>query len=283
MPPLNARVLALTLCSTVTLLVGCQSGPRQAESFVAEYRQGDYQQAYDEAVSKYNNAGGLERDRAALMAGLSAHALNRDDEAQRWLNPLLTNQDQEVAGTAGWTLGVMSAERGDQANAARLASEAAGKLEGDDAARASMVAGDALARQRRSAEARAQYQRGLSVANSPATKTLIQSRIQSLGAGTTPAVASTDAPAPKAAWRPGTFIISLGAFSTRASADKLVASAQSATARSGQPAPRVVATTDRKSGRELFGVQIGDYPSRAAAQTALRQMGLQGTVMAAAR
>lgn len=275
--------LLVALCFGLPALSGCQQGPKQPETFVKEYRTGDYQKAYDEAVERTKTASGTERDRAALMAGLSSHALKRPDEAQRWLTPLTDHADAEIAGTAGWTLGVIAAERGDQTRAASLASDAAGKLQGDDAARSAMVAGDAYARLKRNPEARAQYERGLAAATGDSTKVIIQSRLNSLGVATSTGPGPTDAPAPKPTAKPGTYVISLGAFANRGSAEKLVVSSRTATLKAGQPAPMLVTTTERKSGQPLFGVQVGEYPSRAAAQAALTRIGLKGSVLAAVR
>jgi len=275
--------LLAALCLGLAALSGCQNRPKQPEKFVQEYRTGAYQKSYNEAIERHNTAAGTERDRAALVAGLSSHALKRPDEAQRWLTPLTDNADAEISGTAGWTLGVIAAERGDQTRAASLASDAAGKLQGDDAARSAMVAGDAYARMKRNTDARTQYERGLAAATGDSTKVIIQSRLNSLGVGPAPGPRPNDAPVPRPTARPGTYVISLGAFANRSAAERLVISSRGAALKAGQPAPMLVTTTDRKSGQPLFGVQVGEYPSRTAAQAALTRIGLKGSVLAAVR
>lgn len=291
--PRNAAILICTI-ATASLLSGCKSSPPPAESepFISEYRTGSYEEAYRDAEAKYNSSeAGLAKDRAALMAGLSAYALRRPEKAQTWLDPLVANPDPEVAGTAGWTMGMIAADRGNYVRSAALASAAAAKLKADDAAKARLLAGEAYARLGRTDQAREQYAAGLEVVQSPPIKAALDERLAGRGpAATTGVVLGTPAgglrPQPKTPVSPaqvGQYVIQMGAFSVRSKAEQALGPATAAASKAGQPAPRIVATSDPKTGAALYAVQVGSFSDRAGAEAALLRMGVAGTVMMAHR
>ncbi|MFN0011358.1 MAG: SPOR domain-containing protein [Phycisphaerales bacterium] len=289
-----ARSLGTALLLTgVCTLWACNKQADTNEPFIAEYRSGDYGQAYREAEAQAQNSEGEAKDRASLMAGLAAYADRRPDTAERWLTPLAANANPEISGTAGWTLGLIALDRGSNAKAASLLPPAAEKLRGDDAAKANIAAGDAFSRLGRAPQAREAYQAAVNAATIESTRGDARQRLTNAGTGSaTPTgqvVGSSLAPPlpqPVVVSRGFTgnaYIIQLAAVGDPGKAASLANSAAPAAQKAGQPRPIVAATTDRKSGRTLYGVQIGPFPSRPAAEAALRQTGLAGTVMAAAR
>jgi cell division septation protein DedD len=273
---------ALALLLAVLPLAGCKSKPTaESEPFIASYRSGMYDKAYQQAEARAGSSSGLAHDRAALMAGLSAYALRRPDQAERWLNPLLENQDKEVSGVSGWTLAMIAADKGSHTRAASLATAAADKLEGDDAARAHVVAAEALSRTGRAADAKEQYGLALQDARDAGLQASIQSKMAggagSIATPTGKSFAAPVAPTPHA----GKFVIQLGAFAERAKAEQAARQSRTATTRAGQPPAQVVTATDPKTGSALYAVQVGPFPDRPTAEMILRRLAIQGTVMMA--
>ena len=293
----NAAAAATAAC--LALLLGCNQQARTDEAFIGEYRSGDYGQAYRDAEAKAQSSEGEAKDRASLMAGLAAYAERKPETAERWLTPLTTNANTEIAGTAEWTLGLIALDRGNNVRAANLLPSAAGKLKGDDAAKANVAAGDASSRLGRTSEARERYQAAVDGATMESTRAEARQRLALAASGKaptltagTPVIGSNLAPATKPGGAPVTvnpgftgngFVVQLAAVSDAGKAAGLAASAAPAATKAGQPKPVVTTTTDRKTGRTLYGVQIGPYASRPAAEAGLKATGLSGTVMAIAR
>jgi tetratricopeptide (TPR) repeat protein len=251
-----------------------------AEPMVAAYRAGNYTKALAEAEKAVSGAEGKPRERAALMAGLSNYALRRPESAAGWLTPLENSTDAEIAGRAAWTLGLIAADRGNHSKASTLLTSAAAKLSGDEAGQAGLAAADSLARLGRTGEARSQLAAALQTTEDPALKTLIQARIAQFG-GPSASHQSPGAPLLSASVPPGTkYIIQLGAFSDKTSADRLAATNSARTAAAGQGTPRVVMRQEKSTGRRVYAVRVGVFNDRPTAESALARMGIGGTVMA---
>ncbi|MGQ0627027.1 MAG: SPOR domain-containing protein [Phycisphaerales bacterium] len=262
------------------MLIGCSGGGGSGSGgsapkgdSVAAYRAGDYAGALAAAEAEAQGTTGAARERAALMAGLSNYALKRADEATTWLLPLIESEDPKIAGTAAWTLGSIAYDKGNYPKAITLLATAKPKLKGDDAAKALALEGDCHARLNKPAEARAAYAEAAALATDESLRASLTSRAGGVipvplggGPSTIP---------------PGTrYVIQLGAFGNRASAEKLAANSSAAVVRAGQGRPRVVQRSDRATGQGVFAVRVGDYGSRQAAEAVLGQLGVQGTVMA---
>lgn len=238
-----ARLAPLWLLVTFGLPCGCQSGAKgeggptapasrsSSGSAASDYEAGLYASAYTKAMKEAGASSGARHERAALIAGMSAHALNRNDDAERWVAPLTKSQDREVAGRATATLGLIEQERGRHARAAQLLNEAAGMLSGDEAVRARAAADHSM-------------------------------RGQQSGATTTSAT-------PTARGSLGPFTLQLGAFSNRGNADSMARSAKDTSRRAGLGEPQVSTDVDSK-GRALWVVRVGAFPSRAAAMRGQR-------------
>ncbi len=231
------------LAGMSTLGAGCRGGGAQGESgprlhdprpsdgsAAGDYEAGLYASAYTKATKEAGATSGARHERAALIAGMSAHALDRNADAEHWLGPLTMSKDKEIAGRASATLGLIEQERGRHARAAQLLNEAADKLSGDEAYRA------------RSAAA-------------------MSSRAME-GGGSGGRIAGP-------AGTLGPFTLQLGAFSSRANADKMASTSSASARRAGLGEPQVSVDQDSK-GRSLWVVRVGSFPSRAAAMRGQR-------------
>ncbi|MBC7834244.1 MAG: SPOR domain-containing protein [Phycisphaerales bacterium] len=262
------RVFAYAACSAVVAagLPGCANKADGPDGYVALYDQGNYAEAHDLATEHMNDASGPEKERAALISGLAAHALGKIAEAERALRPLTSSQDAAIAGRAGATLGLIASQRGDHQRAGDLLSAASKRMSGDEAAQASLNAGDAYAKANQLDKARAQYSVGATLADDPQLKAALDERIASAsGAG---AAAGSGGGASV----PGPFAVQLGVFTKRANADAEAVRAGRAAASAGLPGSRVVQRSGR-AGRTEFVVLVGGFPSKQAATQAKSSLG----------
>jgi len=254
------------------LLVGCGSSQTTdtRSDYQSLYERREYRKAYDEAVAVAGGTTGLDRDRAALIAGLAAAALEppREADAERWLGPLVENQDTRVSGVASATLGMFAQRKSNHSKAVDLLTNSVNKLSGEDQARAAMFCGDSLVALGKGSDARAMYDRA---AGAPVRDRLLKQQIDARVAS-----AKNAGPTPDGS---GTFTLQLGAFGDfqRAMAEsaRLQPKAQAA----GLPNPRVVRSA--KDGKPLYVVRVGRYPTRAEGETARNKLGATGVVMAA--
>lgn len=260
----TCHVLALLI--VLLTQVGCQSSP--ASSGKADYSQafaqGRYAEAYEEASRVAGSPGASGKAQAALVAGLSAQALGRPDDADRWLRPLTVEPNREISGTAGAALGLIEQERARHPQASTLLLAAAEKLEGDESARAFMYAGDSLTKQGHLGDAKNAYQQATARAgNDRALKTMIADRQSG-------SMAIRQAATPG----PVKYSVQAGAFSSRNNA------ITQARALASRGAPRVVEITDSK-GRRLYAVRLGMFTSRQDAESLRAKIGATARVVAA--
>ncbi len=216
-------------------------------AYVDAYNRGSYAAAKTQALTAYSGATGAKREQAALIAGLSAQALEQNVEAKRYLRPLLPSQDSEIAGRAGAGLGLIARDEGDKSSAAKLLADAALKLKGDDSAKAAMFAGDAFTSLAKPADASAQY----SLAARAATSSTLKAQIQDRRAGKK-------------------FAVQAGAFATRANADKRLREVAPKSTAFGYGSPRIVSGTS--AGKPVFFVYIGEFGLRQDATEAMMKM-----------
>ncbi|MBL8763959.1 MAG: SPOR domain-containing protein [Phycisphaerae bacterium] len=239
-------------------VAGCEtSGSRAtvAGSDYAElYKQRRYEEAYRQAESAYNSSAGAKRNWAALTAGLSAHALQRNASAEGWLVPLLESDDSEVAGRAGATLGLIAQSRGQHEHASAMLIKASGQLSGNEAAQARKAAGDSLWTIGRQQEARTQWAMAGAAAKDSKVKAAAGERLGG-----------------------SEFAIQLGAFSDRGAAERSAAAARGPAERAGQGSPRIVEGQDSRN-RSMYFVQVGRFASRSTAKETLNRLGIQGII-----
>lgn len=252
--------LILVWTLAVLGLGGCASQPRSGGSgdYAALYSQGRYSDAYDSAVKVAGTPKGGS-PQAALIAGLSAQALNRNEDAARWLTPLVDHADPNVAGKSGAALGLIAKERGENSKAAMLLEKASSRLQDDDAARALMYAGDAKRSLRLETEAHALYLRARDKATRDvALKGAIAERLVGIGKGSAPSGS-------------GNWSVQAGVFSSAAKAQAMMRQVSS------KGPARLVTIT--KGGQRLYYVRVGRYATKAEADLAKRNLGSAGFVV----
>lgn len=248
----SGLVLRITLLLAIAGLTGCV-GAGDRSSYVEDYELGRYDKASMGAIRVVRHTGAQDRDIARLTAGLSAHALSRNDEATVWLRPLTTNADDEVAGQALATLGLIALEAGEDRTASRLLSRAAGKLTADDSARAAMFAGDAYVNLERFDAARLQHRLAHASAKDPALVREIASR---LGDG---------------------FTLQVGAFADRSNAERSRRRLAQNRSFAALGEPIVLQRTDNR-GMRLYLVQVGHFTTKRDAKAAQLRTGIGGIV-----
>src|SRR5690606_25551381 len=171
-PPLmrrrSPRLTFALLIGLVGVLGGCAAGasraPADSASYVSQFARGDYAEAKATALSQAQRSSGVERDRANLIAGLSAAQLGENAEATRLLSGLTNHADKEIAGRAIAGTGLVARNQGDKARGAALMADGANKLSGDTAAKAHLAAGDTYAELGAREQAIAEYTAGAAVA-----------------------------------------------------------------------------------------------------------------------
>lgn len=253
---------AFLLLAVVTLVSGCSSPKQQGNAdFVKAFEQHKYAEAYDSAAAAATKLKGQDRDRAALIAGQSAQAVNRNDDARMWLEPLLNNPDSAIAGRAGATLGLVALEQGENSKAAELLDAASRKLSGDEAARAAMYSGDALRNMNQGSRARESYVRAQAMVKTDADlRTHIGERLS----GTT----TIAAPAPGK----GRYSVQVGAFGSPSRAGE-------AAVKYGRFGATRVVQSPGASGQTFHKVRIGSFASRAEAETLKNKIGSEARVV----
>ena len=252
-----ARAVALALAAA-----GCSGAKHESpgappsvraarDGYMREYELGRYPSAYEQASQAAATDEGAARDQAALIAGLSAQALKRESDARRWLAPLTTNSDREIAGRASAGLGLLEQEKGNHARAAELLASAGSRLDGDDGARAAYHAGESMGAIGQANSARLQYEASLAKVTDPRLRTQIQRRLDKV--------------------KPGGFTVQLGAFSSRANAEKSVRSAAATAARLNLGQPTI---SERPGVRgTVYVVQVGRFATRDQAAQARTSFG----------
>ena len=251
---------ALVMACAV-FLGACASSPiPPPPSGAGAYQSGNYQEAYRLSASEYSRTEGVRRDRAALTAGLSAHAMGHSALAESWLRPLERHPDPAISGRAAATLGLIAQERGDHEQAAALLSRAARQLEGDASARANFQAAESYAALGRVDSARLHYR--LARGGTPAqdqVRTLSNERLELSG-----------------------YTLQAGAFANQANARELANRLSTRAQALGYGEPRIVQRTPA-DGRVLYLVHIGSFATERDAQTARIRMGGDAVVAPAAR
>jgi len=291
---LSPRFLATLLCLFFAAagLTGCKTtGEKLAEeTYTQAYTAKRYDQALKLAEAKSRDTEALagDRERASLVAGLSAYALGKQTVASSYMRPLTASSDKQVAGRANWTLGQIEAERGNHVEASKYLTKAGEELDTDDSARAYLLAGDCYSRLKMQPQAKELYEKAGMRAVDPAVKSTVDARlagqappaISKPGTGGVPITSapSTTRPATGKATPGGPFTVQLGAFEKIESAQTLAKQSISTATKINAPAPIVVPTTTA-DGRTLYAVRIGEYQTREAAQTVLTRLGSKGAVI----
>ena len=262
--PANNRLLLwlpLTLVLAGLPLAGCKT-QKPEMTYLQAYDQKLYAQALTKATPIAQAANAPDRETAALVAGMSAHALGQPQQARQFLTPLKNSPNNEIAGKARTTLGLVAQSQGQNQEASLLLKSGSDKLDGNDAARAKLHAGSSMEKIGLGELARQQYKAGVSEADDPKLKSLLSERT-----------------------KPVRVYVQTGAYASRASADAQAKLITRAAIRAGQPTPLVVVTTSA-SGGTLYSVQIGPYKDAESAKTGvamLQRAGVKGATITSRR
>ena len=247
------RIGLLALATLALGLQGCAGSSGSRASYVQDHNNKRYLSASNGAIHAVRYPGDENREIARLTAGLSAHAMGRNDEAIVWLRPLAENRDDEIAGKAMATLGLIALEEGENRSAAKSLSRAAGKLTADDSAKAAMYAGDAYANLGSFEAARLQYRLAQSAARDRDVRREITAR---LGEG---------------------FMLQVGAFTNRMNAERARRVVEQNRMFDTLGEPIVLPRTDNR-GTTLYLVQVGRFTSKQDAKAAQLRTGIGGIV-----
>jgi cell division septation protein DedD len=281
------RPIAVLLLASGLLLGACTATPSRTASntpYVEAFAASRYSDAYDAAVEAAAQTRGHKQEEAALVAGLSAHALGRNAEAERWLAALEASTDLSISGKSSATLGLMAQERGEHQSASRLLSQAAKKLQGDEAARAAIYAGDSFHAIQKPSDAQAMYLLAQRRATQDSLRVMVSDRLAGnippartasltpSGSTTPPSTTLRPAPAGPSKQR---LTVQVGAY-TRSS------SAQAQARRlMDRYSVRVVPILSAQN-RQLFAVRVGEFSSRDAAEAVRRNLGGTAAVVSMA-
>lgn len=272
-----ARAVVCMLALALVLpMTGCSgSGQTGANSdYVKAFKSGRYSTSYELASKATARGSGAQREQAALIAGLSAHALNRDAEAVKFLTPLPKSADKKIAGDAGAALGLIAVEKSEYAKAAELLTAAGRNLEGDSAGRAFMYAGDAYKSMGKTTEARGMWSLAQTkVPDDSALRVLIGDRLNA-SAGRGPGLATQPGVQPQAGGGETRWSVQVGAFSSFTNAQKQLGRFKA------WGLPRVVEMN--KGGKQLFAVRVGIYTTRAEADRIKASIGKEATIVTTA-
>ncbi len=263
------RGMAWVILAGLAFLLGaCATGQgnKSGTDYVGAYKAGRYSQAYEGASRAATSLRGTDKQQASLIAGLSAQALDRNDDAVRWLKPLATSTDSALCGKSCAALGLISQERGQHQDAVDYLMRASTKLPGDEGARAMMYAGDSMKAMGDQASANRTWEAARErVQSDVQLRVMIGDRLAGIAPHT-----GTTGPGSGNALRG--WSVQVGAF-----ADAKKADAQ-ARQMSRHGATRVVLITGR-NGTRLYAVRIGRFVNRDDADQLRRRIGSGAVVV----
>ncbi|HVZ93925.1 MAG TPA: SPOR domain-containing protein [Phycisphaerales bacterium] len=250
-------VASLVVLGAAIFLGGCGTSSRSSAppESVGLYQSRQFEAAYSSGQNEMNSGRDFAaRQRGQLMAGLSAYELKRYPEAKSLLGSLTTSEDAKLAGQAAAGLGLAYIATDDYARAAEYLVDASRKLEGDEAARAAMFAGDCHALLGRIESAKSMYRAAQSSVSDSSLAAQIQKRLSLDG-----------------------FTVQVGAYSQKTNADRIMAGLKPRAKSLGLPEPKLVLEPDA-TGRTLYLVQLGRFKSLMEAQAAKNKLGREGVI-----
>lgn len=260
-------MVAATALMLPLLAAGCEATPtQQYTDALAAWDARQYTRALADAQGAQIAAERAQdtevREKAAYLAGLAAFQLGRMDDASRSFAPVTRSKDATLAGKANAMLGAIALEQSRWADAASLYTTAAGALTGKDAEEARTLA--------RSAQDRAAGTRRL--AGTPHAST----SERPAQAATTPAARASSPPS--STTNAGALTIVAGTYTSEVAARQRASTLAEATKRAGLATARVVPAS--APDRRVWIVEIGSFPSRAAADAAMKKLPATGCVVA---
>jgi len=199
----------------------------------------------------------MSADEQRLAAGMAAYEAGRTNEAISHLAPLASHRDARIAGRASATLGLIYLARGEHPRAISHLRPAAEKLSGDDAAQAYFHLGQAHQKLGRWAEARTWLSLTVSKASDDGLREAAKRLLASTG-----------------------YTLQLGAYSTKANAEKQAVEMKAVADRASLGSPRVVPSRNPEGGT-LFLVQVGRFSTFDSAMQARQKLGRNDAIVVA--
>ncbi len=244
----QSRLASLCLLAlALAALGGCASNRAAGggalpdmKAVMADYESGRFLDAYTGAVSLYRRSVVPERDEAAYLAGLSAYRLQRYEDADRYLSPLVRIASTDVAGRAAGTLGLVELERGRYREAAEYFKKAADRLEGQGKAEAAYRAGLAYKESGSHSLARVQFIIARGASTDAAFQAKVDRELKTSG-----------------------YTLQLGVFASRANAEAMVREFQAG--RGASIGEARIVTSEGSRGETLYYVNVGTFNSYSAA------------------
>jgi len=125
----------LTLVFVSAGLLGCSNSRPVVKPEIAAYRAG----AHDRALAMSKSRASRDPE-SRLIAGMSAHALGKNDEARIWLGSLTADSRADIRSRAQATMGLIELQNGRESEARHLLETAAPSLSPSDARQARAIA-----------------------------------------------------------------------------------------------------------------------------------------------
>jgi len=214
-----------------------------------------YRQARLAALDVADGSFGRQRDEARYLAGLSAYRLGKSNEALRDLTPLIRNADDDLAGNAAATAGLIHIDAGRDDEALDVLRIAARKLEGNDRGRVYQYIGQIHQRAGRWAEARTAMSLALSNARDSDLRQVIREQMNV-----------------------SAFTLQFGAFANPAIADqRLKKVAPQVTAK--RIGAAVVNPSITRTGERLYLVQAGRFVTHDQADQARDRLNIRDVII----
>lgn len=247
------------LCLAAGLLiaagVGCEAQGPKLDEAMSRYNAGDYHASYDLSRQAAQQSSGESQAKANYISGISAYRLGRDAEAIRYLAPLSTSTNAEIAANSSATLGLIHESRRQYDQAAAYYQQAIPKQQGEEQARTHYQLGMALQKLGRTAQAREHLSLAISRSSDAQFQAAVRQHLQTTG-----------------------FTVQVGAYTQQVNADRRAQYIGPIATRLGLGGPRIVPTiTDR--GERHFLVQVGAFSTWASAQKAREQMGMKDSTI----
>lgn len=281
------RALRIGTLLLLAALAGCNAQPRsggaqaqgrsggsasvQLPPFAQTFEDKRYSEAYEQAVQVATQQRGSTQQQAALIAGLSAQAMNRNADAVRWLAPLRTSSDRVIAGQAHAAMGLIAQERGGHDEASQALMIASQKLTGDEAARAALYAGDSYRTMGKANEAQGAYERAQSLVQTDSgLRMMIGDRLR----GGTPTMVATRPSVPSVVGAPRGTVDSAGSevLTVQVGAYVYESAAQNQVRRlASKYNVRVVPIL--RNGKRMWAVRVGLFSSRSTAEALRKELG----------
>lgn len=274
---LVAPVRLLFALLAVLSLGGCAQQGTALDRSLAAYDGGRFEESLTLAEEAGKESSTTKESlEASYLAGMSAYRLGRHADAVRWLQDPSRADDRWMAGQANVTLGSAYLQTGRKGEAAKAFAKAGGLLEGEDAKKARIAAGNAY---RELGDVKASNEQ-FRLANVPVPSTTAPPAA-SPGSGpptTTPPTSSPTKGGTAVASADGPFVLQAGAFKDHDKAMRRADEVRAKAKQNGCGEPKVLSKRGT-DGATVYVVQFGSFADRRSAESALGKLGLSGVVV----